>query len=100
MTRPAGETGVVASLFLGYVGIYLCRKNLAVRCRSCRIVDAVGYVGGILAGEVLGRLLDLGGYGLGFRCLSAVTVVAALMSWVCDPLLDRAAPSSIVLHKR
>jgi ACS family hexuronate transporter-like MFS transporter len=43
-------------------------------------IDAVGYVAGALAGEVMGRLLDRGGYPLGFRLLAGVTAVAAMLA--------------------
>lgn len=54
------------------------------------IVDAVGYVAGAMAGALLGRLLDAGGYQLGFRCLAGVTVVAALLALGKKP--NRPAP--------
>ncbi len=44
------------------------------------IIDGVGYVAGALAGVTLGRLLDLGGYGLGFGVLAAITAVSALIA--------------------
>lgn len=44
------------------------------------IIDAVGYVAGALAGVLLGRIVDVGGYRLGFQCLAVLTVFAALLS--------------------
>jgi sugar phosphate permease len=44
------------------------------------IVDGVGYVAGALAGSALGKLLDVGGYALGFRVLAGVTVVSAVIA--------------------
>ena len=44
------------------------------------IIDGVGYVAGALAGVTLGRLLDLGGYGLGFGVLAGITAVSALIA--------------------
>jgi sugar phosphate permease len=44
------------------------------------IIDAVGYAAGVLSGILVGRVIDLGGYALGFHCLAAVTAVAALLS--------------------
>jgi sugar phosphate permease len=44
------------------------------------LIDAVGYVGGVLAGEGLGRVLDTGGYSLGFACLAAITAASALLA--------------------
>jgi hypothetical protein len=46
----------------------------------------VGYIGGALAGGALGKLLDVGGYTLGFRLLAAVTVVSALISLGLRPV--------------
>jgi sugar phosphate permease len=49
------------------------------------IIDAVGYVAGFLAGGALGRLLDAGGYPLGFRCLAGITAAAALAALALRP---------------
>jgi sugar phosphate permease len=43
------------------------------------LVDSVGYVATILAGAYFGKLLDYGGYPLGFHVLAAVTVVSAVL---------------------
>jgi sugar phosphate permease len=56
------------------------------------IIDAVGYLAGILAGEVLGRLLDAGGYRLGFGCLAAITAAAALSALALRP--EQRSPDS------
>jgi sugar phosphate permease len=42
-------------------------------------VDSAGYLGTIFAGHFFGRLLDTGGYRLGFHVLALVTVVSALL---------------------
>jgi hypothetical protein len=44
------------------------------------VIDGVGYLGAIFAGYGLGKLLDLGGYGLGLRVLAVITAVAMLLS--------------------
>ena len=43
------------------------------------MVDASGYLAGIISGYVFGRILDHGGYHLGFHCLAITTVVGALL---------------------
>lgn len=43
------------------------------------LVDAAGYLAGIISGYVFGRILDHGGYQLGFHCLAITTVVGALL---------------------
>jgi sugar phosphate permease len=49
------------------------------------IIDAVGYCAGVLAGELLGRVLDYGGYRLGFHMLAAVTAVSAVLALGLKP---------------
>jgi sugar phosphate permease len=44
------------------------------------IIDSCGYVAGILAGSALGKILDLGGYSTGFRCLAVLTAFSAVLS--------------------
>jgi sugar phosphate permease len=66
------------SLLAGVFAVECGGAELAATASS--IVDAVGYLAGALAGVLMGRILDLGGYPLGFRCLAAVTLLAALMS--------------------
>ncbi len=43
------------------------------------LVDASGYLAGILSGYLFGHILDLGGYHLGFHCLAFTTVAGALL---------------------
>jgi sugar phosphate permease len=43
------------------------------------LVDASGYLAGIVSGYFFGKLLDVGGYRLGFHFLGAVTVLAAIL---------------------
>ncbi len=66
------------SLLAGVFAIESGGQDLAATASG--IIDAVGYAGGFLAGGLLGRLLDLGGYPLGFRCLAGITLVAAVIS--------------------
>jgi sugar phosphate permease len=44
------------------------------------ITDGVGYLAGVLAGGMLGKLLDVGGYSLGFGCLAGLTLISALVA--------------------
>lgn len=43
------------------------------------LVDASGYMAGILSGYLFGHILDVGGYHLGFHCLAVTTVAGALL---------------------
>ena len=43
------------------------------------VVDSAGYAGTIFAGHYFGRLLDSGGYQLGFHVLAGVTLAAAVL---------------------
>jgi MFS transporter, ACS family, hexuronate transporter len=52
----------------------------AAAATAAAIIDACGYLAGILAGEALGRVLDRGGYPLGFECLAAITTLSALLA--------------------
>jgi len=52
----------------------------AAAATAAAIIDACGYLAGILAGEALGRVLDRGGYPLGFECLAAITALSALLA--------------------
>jgi sugar phosphate permease len=49
------------------------------------MVDSAGYVGTIFAGREFGKLLDSGGYRLGFHMLALVTFVAAAFCLVLKP---------------
>jgi sugar phosphate permease len=55
------------------------------------IIDGAGYLAGALAGVALGRVLDLGGYALGFHILAGITAVSALIALALRPA---AAPRS------
>jgi sugar phosphate permease len=53
------------------------------------IVDSAGYVATIFAGHYFGRLLDYGGYRLGFHALALVTVCAAALCFGLKPQRQR-----------
>jgi len=69
-----GPYSLLAGVFAVEVG------GVAAAATAAAIIDAVGYFAGILAGEALGRLLDVGGYTLGFRCLAAITALSAVLA--------------------
>ena len=66
------------SLLAGALAIASGGKEAAATAAG--LIDGVGYVAGALAGAVLGKLLDVGGYTLGFRVLAGVTLVSALIA--------------------
>jgi sugar phosphate permease len=66
------------SLLAGVMAIETGGAELAASASG--IIDAVGYLAGVLAGSALGKLLDVGGYALGFRCLAIVTAVSSLLA--------------------
>jgi sugar phosphate permease len=43
------------------------------------LVDGVGYLAGILAGQQFGRIVDAGGYRLGFQSLAVLALASALL---------------------
>jgi OPA family glycerol-3-phosphate transporter-like MFS transporter len=47
---------------------------------ACGIIDGVGYLGGVLAGDSLARLVRAGGWSAAFGVLSAVAFVAFLVA--------------------
>jgi sugar phosphate permease len=90
---PAAAAGLVAAVGLLVYGPYsLLAGALAVEnggkesaATAAGIIDGVGYVAGALAGAALGKLLDMGGYALGFRVLAVVTLVSAVISLGLKP---------------
>jgi sugar phosphate permease len=80
-------TAAVALIgFLAYGPYSLLAGVLSVEIRGkervgtvAGIVDGVGYVAGILAGQQFGRIVDIGGYRLGFRCLALLTLISAVL---------------------
>lgn len=72
--------------FLAYGPYSLLAGILAVEIRGkayvatvAGLVDGVGYLAAILAGQQFGRILDLGGYDLGFQCLAGLAAVSAVL---------------------
>lgn len=72
--------------FLAYGPYSLLAGILAVEIRGkayvgtvAGMVDGVGYLAAILAGQQFGRILDAGGYRLGFNCLAALAAAAAVL---------------------
>ncbi|HUC86452.1 MAG TPA: hypothetical protein VL970_14755, partial [Candidatus Acidoferrales bacterium] len=53
------------------------------------LVDAAGYLAGILSGCVFGYLLDMGGYNLGLHCLAFTTLVGAVLCLGVNRPLNR-----------
>src|SRR5262249_51547223 len=66
------------SLLAGVMAIETGGAELAASASG--IIDAIAYLAGVLAGSALGKLLDVGGYALGFRCLAVVTAVSSLLA--------------------
>ncbi len=80
------ETAIGLIGFLSYGPYSLLAGVLAVEIGGRRgvgtvagLVDSSGYVATIFAGHWFGRLLDHGGYMLGFHVLAFVTLIAALL---------------------
>jgi sugar phosphate permease len=66
------------SLLSGVLAIETGGAALAATAAGC--IDGVGYLAAILAGAALGRLLDIGGYALGFNVLAVITAVSAVLA--------------------
>jgi sugar phosphate permease len=71
------------SLLAGVLAVESGGAELAASASG--VIDAVGYGAGVLSGEVLGRIVDAGGYRLGFHCLAALAAISA----VCASRLGR-----------
>jgi OPA family glycerol-3-phosphate transporter-like MFS transporter len=71
------------SLLAGVLAVESGGPELAASASG--VIDAVGYGAGVLSGEVLGRIVDAGGYRLGFQCLAALAAVSS----VCASRLGR-----------
>ncbi len=93
LPTAAHESALLAAALVGLAGLLvygpysLLAGTLAVATGGARlaataagIIDGVGYVAGALAGVTLGRLLDVGGYGLGFGVLSAITALSSIIA--------------------
>lgn len=66
------------SLLAGALAVETGGAHLAAT--SAGIIDGVGYIAGALAGAVLGRALDVGGYALGLKLLALVTAISAVLA--------------------
>jgi sugar phosphate permease len=87
-TASVGGIGLLSygpySLLAGVIAVEIRgREHVAT---VAGILDGVGYFAAILAGAAFGRMLDVGGYQLGFDCLAALALVAAVL---CLFLYDR-----------
>jgi sugar phosphate permease len=78
--------------FLAYGPYSLLAGVLSVEIRGkeyvgtvAGIVDGVGYFAGILAGLLFGKIVDVGGYQLGFRCLALLTLISAVLCFFLYP---------------
>jgi sugar phosphate permease len=97
---PASGVWLVAAVGLLVYGPYSLLAGVfavesggpAAAATAAAIVDAVGYLAGILAGEALGRVLDRGGYPLGFECLAAITALSALIALALKPPAELSTP--------
>jgi sugar phosphate permease len=76
------------SLMAGVLAVESGGAELAASASG--IIDAVGYTAGVLSGEVLGRIIDAGGYKLGFNCLA----VLAALSAICASRLGSPRPKA------
>jgi sugar phosphate permease len=81
---PALLLGLIG--FLTYGPYSLLAGVLSVEIRGpayvgtvAGMVDGVGYVAGILSGSQFGRLVDEGGYQLGFKALAGLAVISAVL---------------------
>ena len=91
LTRASAVTAMIGGLLV-YGPYSLIAGAMAVEsggpklaATAAGVIDAAGYVAGVLAGVLFGRLLDTGGYALAFRCLAAATAVAALVALALRP---------------
>jgi OPA family glycerol-3-phosphate transporter-like MFS transporter len=65
------------SLLAGALSVEINGKEFVATVAG--LVDAAGYLAGMVSGYFFGRLLDSGGYMLGFHFLGITTFVAALL---------------------
>lgn len=65
------------SLLAGVLALEIRGKDLVASVAG--LVDAAGYLAGILSGYFFGRILDYGGYLLGFHSLGLITLLAAFL---------------------
>ena len=81
VTASVGLIGFLAygpySLLAGILSVEIRGKEYVATVAG--VVDGVGYIAGIFAGQYFGKIVDQGGYKLGFHCLGVVTFVAAVL---------------------
>lgn len=65
------------SLLAGILSLEIRGPAYVATVAGC--VDASGYLAGVISGYFFGRILDTGGYRLGFQFLAAMTLLAALL---------------------
>jgi sugar phosphate permease len=65
------------SLLAGILAVEIHGKESVATVAG--FVDASGYLAGIVSGYFFGKILDLGGYVLGFHFLGITTFIAALL---------------------
>ena len=91
--RPVHGAVLVGAIGLLVYGPYsLLAGALAVEsggaeqaATAAGIIDGAGYLAGALAGAALGRVLDVGGYSLGFHILAGITAISALIALALRP---------------
>jgi sugar phosphate permease len=71
------------SLLAGVLSVEIRGKEYVATVAG--IVDGVGYLGGSLAGQQFGRILDVGGYRLAFNCLAGLALISAILSLFLYP---------------
>ena len=84
------------SLLAGLFAVEIKGKEYAGTLAG--IFDGVGYLAAILSGQQFGRLLDTGGYRLGFNCLAGLAAISAVLclflySWFPNKEAARAMAS-------
>ena len=82
------------SLLAGVLALEIRGKDFVATVAG--LVDAAGYLAGILSGYIFGRILDQGGYTLGFHCLGIITVGGALLCLGLNRPQSAAFPSDAV----
>lgn len=93
LPRAAAVRPLYGAVLVGVIGLLvygpysLLAGALAVEsggseqaATAAGIIDGAGYLAGALAGAALGRVLDLGGYSLGFNLLAGITGASALIA--------------------
>lgn len=80
-TVGIGGVGFLAygpySLLAGVLAVEIKGKEYVAT--SAGIFDGVGYLAAILSGQQFGRIVDVGGYRLGFNCLAALAAISAVL---------------------